>query len=395
MNKLLHCALAVLFVFTASVFVAPTAHAQNINTLSGWSWSSNVGWMSFSGPGYGVTLDMSTGALTGYAWAGNIGWIKFGGLSNFPTGPSAAGTVAADAHVDFTSGAVTGWAMACAGTQNAAPNQSLPGDCSSMTGRADGDGWLSLSGTGYGITYSPSGAFSGYMWGGMTGWASWNASSTAQVIVSINPPAVVLNATPNPVTAGSNTTLSWATTNNPTNCALNSTAGLNVSGLASSSAGYPVVVNSPTTFSMTCSNATGSGSASLLVSTTTSGSVATPGFVSMWLNNSPAMTLSAVKIHPTGRVTLNWDGSKFMSKYSTYFPACKGISPGSSIAAWTDASEPPQALNNSGSVVALQNLPVGTYTVQLQCAARIGIKQVSSSSNPVSITVTQSVILEK
>ena len=395
MNKLLHCALAVLFVFTASVFVAPTAHAQNINTLTGWAWSSNIGWMSFSGSGYGVTLDMSTGALTGYAWAGNIGWIKFGGLSNFPTGSSAAGTVAADAHVDFTSGAVTGWAMACAGTQNAAPNQSLPGDCSSMNGRADGDGWLSLSGTGYGITYSPSGAFSGYMWGGMTGWASWNASSTAQVKVSINPPAVVLNATPNPVTAGSNTTLSWSTTNNPTNCALNSTAGLNVSGLASSSASYPVAVNSPTTFSMTCTNATGSGSASLLVSTTTSGSVATPGFVSMWLNNSPSMTLSAVKIHPTGKVKLNWDGSKFTTKYALNTPTCRGSTVGNTVPSWTSALVSPQAPNNSGNVITLQNLSIGTYNLQLVCQAFIGGHWLASTSNTVSVTVTQSVIKEQ
>ena len=394
MNKLLHCALAVLFVFTASVFVAPTAHAQNINTLSGWSWSSNIGWMSFSGPGYGVTLDMSTGALVGYAWAGNLGWIKFGGLSNFP---SAAGTVAANATVNFTTGAVTGWALACAGTQNDAPNQNNPGDCSSMNSRADGDGWLSLSGTGYGINYASSGAFSGYMWGGMTGWASWNASSTAQVTVSINPPAGVLNATPNPVVAGSNTTLSWSTTNNPTNCALNSTAGLNVSGLASTSASYPVAVNSPTTFSMTCTNATGSGSASLLVSTTTSGSVATPGFVSMWLNNSPAMSLSAVKIHPTGKVTLNWDGSKFTSKYFANNPLCTGTSPGNTIPAWTGTIKPSTALNNTGNVVTLQNLPVGTYTLQLLCRATLTspIRTVSSSSNPVTVTVTQSVIREQ
>jgi len=114
--------------------------------------------------------------MSGYAWSSNIGWIKFGGLSGFPG-------LGSDANVNTATGAVTGWARACAGTVN--------GDCSSMTSRADGwDGWIELSdngsptprhaspninGTG-GVTYrSSDGAFIGFAWGGpVVGWVQFN-----------------------------------------------------------------------------------------------------------------------------------------------------------------------------------------------------------------------------
>jgi len=68
---------------------------------------------------------------------------------------------------------VVGWARACAGT--------LPGDCSTMEPRTDGwDGWISLSGTGYGVTYTSStGAFGGYAWGDVNvGWVDFSGVST-------------------------------------------------------------------------------------------------------------------------------------------------------------------------------------------------------------------------
>src|SRR5437868_757235 len=54
--------------------------------LSGYAWSSNIGWISFGSPGYSVTIDSATGNMGGYAWAdphddiantNNIGWISF------------------------------------------------------------------------------------------------------------------------------------------------------------------------------------------------------------------------------------------------------------------------------------------------------------------------------
>ncbi len=111
--------------------------------LVGWSWSSNIGWICFSGstvpdcPGARVTFSPASGAgermLSGWAWSNNIGWIKFGGLSSLPAG----GT---NAKYDPANGRITGFVRACAGTVNE--------DCNSAT-RTDGwDGWISLGNLG-------------------------------------------------------------------------------------------------------------------------------------------------------------------------------------------------------------------------------------------------------
>lgn len=126
------------------------AQAMPDRDVTGWAWSSNIGWISFNGANYGVTLE-ADGDLVGYAWANprdpigpdgdpkfnNIGWIKFN-----PEGPYP-GTPNESAHLDETTGAVTGWARACA----AAPT---PGSCNGGVGTNananDWDGWIKLSG---------------------------------------------------------------------------------------------------------------------------------------------------------------------------------------------------------------------------------------------------------
>jgi len=83
--------------------------------LSGYAWSSNIGWISMNcsntgtcGTGnYGVTLNEETGNLTGHAWSSNIGWLQFGGLSGFPTGSS---TQAINANISSTTDSMSGWA---------------------------------------------------------------------------------------------------------------------------------------------------------------------------------------------------------------------------------------------------------------------------------------------
>jgi hypothetical protein len=143
-----------------------SVHAQATTGLSGYAWSDTIGWVNMRGgsgaTAYGVDADAS-GNLSGYAWSDNIGWIKFGGLSSFPIG---SGTTAANARVVGTS--ITGWARACAGTST--------GTCSTMTSRTDGwDGWIALSGTGYGPTISGGTNVGGYGWGSdVVGWIDFN-----------------------------------------------------------------------------------------------------------------------------------------------------------------------------------------------------------------------------
>lgn len=150
-----------------TTFVPQPVVSQSTSPLSGYAWSDTIGWISTSASGYGLSMN-SSGYITGYAWSDNIGWVKFGGLSSFPSG---AGTTAANARV--VSGNLTGWARACAGT--------APGDCSTMTSRTDGwDGWISLGGTGYGVTFNSStGAFGSYAWGDVNvGWVDFSNAST-------------------------------------------------------------------------------------------------------------------------------------------------------------------------------------------------------------------------
>ena len=147
--------------------------------LSGWSWSSTIGWVDLSK----VSLTPS-GELNGYGWSSNIGWIKFGGfnVSDFPSTDAAAGVAAVNATI-APNGAVSGWARACAGA--------VPGDCSSPVSRTDGwDGWIALAGTKFpSVAGGASGLWlnksvspmtlKGHAWGGVNvGWLRFDALAT-------------------------------------------------------------------------------------------------------------------------------------------------------------------------------------------------------------------------
>mgnify|MGYP001584455743 CR=1 FL=1 len=157
------------------------AEASTSDTLSGYAWSDNIGWVSFNctdtnscgTSNYGVTVNAITGNFSGFAWSDNIGWVSFNQTSGCPEGGCTT-----QPNVDKNTGAVIGWARACAGTVN--------GDCTGAS-RSDGwDGWIKLSGS-----WSPSVSFSGnsasgYSFGSdVVGWLSW--SGTGYGVVSNTP----------------------------------------------------------------------------------------------------------------------------------------------------------------------------------------------------------------
>ncbi len=201
--------------------------------LDGYAWSSNIGWISMncktgSAAGgdicgtsnYKVTIQSATGDLIGYAWSSNLGWIKFNGLSSFPTG---GGTVAASAQVTGTYPSLNfeGWARACAGT--------APGNCSNMTSRTDGwDGWISLRGTGYGISSNAADIVyaSSFAWGSnVVGWVSFDT-------VSLLVPTATITATGCTVPIDQNTCdgrITWDIKNATTPNVVNSTTGVSYS----------------------------------------------------------------------------------------------------------------------------------------------------------------------
>jgi hypothetical protein len=172
------CVVGILIAVLFGLF--PRATAGTNENLSGWAWSSNIGWISFNSnndhdsvtPGiqaaasnYGVTAD-ATGKLSGYAWSSNIGWISFNRTSGCPgtaDNPSCTPTVN---QIDWQ---LRGWAQACAGRVNA--------QACSGSDRMDGwDGWISLFG-GTTHTVQINGcSYSGYAWGGpIVGWISFSS----------------------------------------------------------------------------------------------------------------------------------------------------------------------------------------------------------------------------
>lgn len=129
--------------------------------ITGYLWSDTSGWVDLNcansnvcGTNSFMFSIASDGTLSGYAWAENIGWVsaQSGDLSGCPTSPCIAKIQ--------SNGALTGWLKAIA-----ADNKGW-------------DGWISLSGAGYGVSES-GGVFSGYAWGSdVTGWLDFSRART-------------------------------------------------------------------------------------------------------------------------------------------------------------------------------------------------------------------------
>ena len=126
-------------------------------TISGYAWSETIGWISFSGSGYGMSVN-SSGVVSGYAWSPNIGWISANSthLSGCPSSPCTA-TIDGD-------GALQGWMRAIAGGTSQSGNW---------------DGFIRLSGSNYGPVRQSNSYFSGYSWGSdVVGWVDFRYAST-------------------------------------------------------------------------------------------------------------------------------------------------------------------------------------------------------------------------
>jgi len=95
-----------------------TSVASSGDNVSGWAWSSNIGWVSFnctnsgscSQSDYGVSVEPNIGLMSGYAWSPVVGWISFhiADLIGCPSAPCEA-RVANGLSGDFPK-EVGGWA---------------------------------------------------------------------------------------------------------------------------------------------------------------------------------------------------------------------------------------------------------------------------------------------
>lgn len=216
---------AFIFLFViATIFGLNFAEAQSVNSspVTGWAWSSNIGWIKFdTGVSQPVIVNTSgnpnIGAFSGYAWSSNVGWISFNSadVANCPSisNPSLNGSIAPLDGCNPTiylgpgnpkSGYVTGWARVL-----------------SMTASENGGGWLHLSGanhltgtSGEGVKFNPATKdLTGYAYESTAlGWIHFDAllggtpSATCSInLAQINPDNTV--------------SLAWSSSNN-SNCTI-------------------------------------------------------------------------------------------------------------------------------------------------------------------------------
>lgn len=142
--------------------------AGSSDNVSGWSWSENIGWISFNctntsscgAVNYGVTIDPDNGKFSGYGWSENVGWLSFtpSDLSGCPSTPC-------ETSLDFTTNQVNGWAKFLAGSDT-----------------SGWDGWVHFTGTAsdnspYGVLRSGS-QLTGWAWGSdVVGWIKFGGST--------------------------------------------------------------------------------------------------------------------------------------------------------------------------------------------------------------------------
>ncbi|MEK7650253.1 MAG: hypothetical protein AAB364_00020 [Patescibacteria group bacterium] len=101
LKKLLQISLLILATFS---FALTTQAAD----LTGYAWSSNIGWISMGNNGQNYGVELNGNNLSGYAWSSNIGWVNFNNI-NF-TGfaraisPNANGSSGWDGQIKLGNG---------------------------------------------------------------------------------------------------------------------------------------------------------------------------------------------------------------------------------------------------------------------------------------------------
>jgi hypothetical protein len=308
-----------------------TVHASG-GALTGYAWSDNIGWISFSGTAadssaYGVTVG-SGGTLTGYAWSDNIGWINFGANS-------------CGAQATMTAGALSGWAQAPAAT-------------------GGWDGCISLSGASpaYGVVLSGT-TFTGFGWGSdVVGWLSFSGTATdgspyAVTYSGAGAPTCTLSVAPNPVATNSSITLNYTTTGSPTTGTIKDSNNTIITSSATNSSGG-VSSTAPSssgsyTYTMTVSSPSGSGSCQSTLQAQTDVCTDIPGIQSS-APASPCVTPS-----PTpgacvpGGYTWNGSACVVVPPSITAFSGPTRVRSGSSATLTYNVTNPPASCSITGS----------------------------------------------
>ena len=271
------------------------AGAVGSMSVTGYAWSQYMGWISFSGTGYGVSEDTTTGALSGYAWSSNFGWISFNASDG--THPAGAANVITKA--------VTGWARACAAF---ADKNACSGALDANSG--GWDGWIALAGTAsdsstYGVTQNANCTWTGYAWGsdsiGAISMSGTAADSSAYGVTASDAsacagvPTATLSASPDTIDNGQSSTLTWSSTS-ATSCT--AAGGFSTGGATSGSVSVGPL-SSTQNYQISCTGTGGSVNSNVATVTVL----------------TPTVTISAVpnRVVRGGTTTVSWNATNVNS----------------------------------------------------------------------------------
>ncbi|MBP6911877.1 MAG: hypothetical protein KBB88_01600 [Candidatus Pacebacteria bacterium] len=292
----------------------------------------------FFQPGYGVSVNPTTGVMTGYAWSNRIGFVSFNEGVGCPDGECTP-------KLDLSTGKLSGWAKA-----------SVPAG----SGISGWDGWISLScenstslpwclttPTYRGQYNFDTKIISGAAWGSnVVGWISFSGPGYA-VTVDLSQPTVNMTATTGPGMCPGDVdtaTLNWATTGDMTACTANSSNGdpsfSGPVGTVSPVGGVVVSPSAPsTTYSISCTKAgtdnvysdsvtigdVECANTDLIISAEPSPASCANAYLTRLTWSSPSHTVFASCIGDDGLAGPYFDGPQLVPGGSLY-PASKEVS---------------------------------------------------------------------
>ncbi len=356
------------FLVLAIGFFATPASAQTVG-LSGFAWSDlpstntevGAGWISFSGPGYGVVANQSTGNLSGYAWSSNYGWLSFNSsdVSGCPSAPCQP-------NVSPSTGAVTGWARFIA----------APAGTTGVW-----NGWVHLSGSGYGVTYNNvSETFSGYAWGqNDIGWVHFanNAGCTLYCVTMspLIPPEATINIVVSPASA------SWTITPGSIVGTGNGTATVTPSQAGTTYTVTPGSAPSGYDFPPTITNSQGGGSSALILpGTATTFTITYAQSFNYSLSNSGNVGVQKAGIPQSGQGTITATHSAGTGQ--AVFLAASGLPSGASV-----------GFSNQGCVPSAGNPCNFTATFTIQPTANAGTYPITITGTPLNRTTNFNLVI--
>lgn len=258
-----------------ALFAKPTdVLSQSATAVTGWAWSDTIGWISLNCSDLGTCATSNyglskaaNGTLSGYAWSDNVGWVS-------ANAADLVGCPAAPCTAVVSGNSYTGWLKAISG---------------GSTQSGSWDGFVSLSGTGYGLTQSGA-IVLGYAWGSDNlGWLDFSAAypcaATAGYYCSGNtqmyrdnacntsaiqscyscvagtgqclPPPVVtgtITASPRLVHSAATSTIAWTTTDSYF-CTVTGTNGDAWTGTTGSR--VSTTISTPATYTLVCGGPAG------------------------------------------------------------------------------------------------------------------------------------------